>query len=145
MQGKGFNSFIATATAILGLFAFWDKGVGAAATWFIDTSALILLRPQVQAVLTSIAVGVLLAGFLPHVPLPWVQRLQPSTTKALTRLVCVLVTFSTCMALSDPQNPFETRSALVYATLAALSASAAWTTLAGLIYRFQHIRPESLK
>lgn len=137
-------SLLSAITALAALFALWPN-FEPALDWFVRTSALILLRPQVQAVLASIAVGVLLAGLLPHVPLPWWQRRPSGTTKAVTRFLCVLVTFAACMALSDPHSAFEQRSALVYSTLAAFASSAVWTTLSGLLYRVGNLKPESLK
>ncbi len=137
---KTLAAFIATITPLLGLFAFWSN-IQPAAEWLVHTSALILERPQVQAVIGSMTIGVLFAGMLPH----WMPgRWAPETTKALTRLTCFLLTGICCFLLTDPKTPVETRTALIYALMAALAAPQVWTTLSGLFYRVA-AKPESLK
>lgn len=127
----------ATAAAI---GVFWQH-IEPMATWFVTNSGIILQRPQVQAVITSMVIGVLLAGALPHI-LP--GRFDAGLTKALTRLLCVVVTFACAYWLTDPQNDVERRTAMIYALMSALSASAIWTTVSGLVYRVAG-KPESLK
>jgi peptidoglycan/LPS O-acetylase OafA/YrhL len=131
---------LSAVAGLAAIFAFWPS-FEPALDWFIKNSAIILERPQVQAVIASIAIGVMLAGFLPHVvPGRW----PAETTKALTRLVCFLVTGICAYFLANPTNPVESRTALIYALLAALASAQVWTTLSGLLYRVAP-KPESLK
>ena len=135
--GAGLLSVVATLAAV---FAFWPS-FEPALDWFIKNSAIILERPQVQAVLGSMTIGVLLAGFLPHVaPGHWPME----KTKALTRFASFLVTGICAYYLAAPSNPVEVRTALIYALLAALASAQVWTTLSGLVYKVA-TKPESLK
>jgi len=139
-KSKWYASLLSVVAALAGIFAFWPS-FEPALDWFIKNSAIILERPQVQAVLGSMTIGVLLAGFLPHVaPGRWPME----RTEALTRLVCFVVTGICAYFLAAPANPVEVRTALIYALLAALASAQVWTTLSGLIYRVAP-KPESLK
>jgi hypothetical protein len=131
----------AAATAILGVLALWPAAQPFA-DWFLTTSGSLLQRPVVHAVITAIALGVLVAAFVPHLPI--LNRLKPDTTKAVTRLVGVVVAFVVAYRLQAPGTDKEQEAALIFSTLAAGTTSAAWTTFAGLFYRFK-ARPESLK
>lgn len=110
--------------------------------WFMKTSLLILERPVVQAVLVSMGIGVLLAGFLPHLHL--LDNWPPSRTRAVTRGLCIAVTFAACYVLLSPVDSQQQAYALVYATLSGLASSAVWTTISNLLYRVAP-KPESLK
>jgi len=137
---KLFASLLSVVTALAGIFAFWPS-FEPALDWFVRNSAIILERPQVQAVIASMMIGVLLAGFLPHiVPGKWPSE----KTQALTRLVCFLVTGICAYVLANPRDAVEMRTALIYALLAALASAQVWTTMSGLIYRVAP-KPESLK
>jgi hypothetical protein len=137
------TAMVSAIGSALALFAFWPQ-VQPFADWFLTTSGSLLQRPVVHSVLTAITVGVLLAAFIPHLPIPRMARWAPDTTKAVTRLACVLVTFMVAYRLQAPGSQREIEAALIFSTLAALAASAAWTTFAGFFYRFK-ARPESLK
>lgn len=139
-KSKWQAALLSTVTALAGIFAFWPT-FEPALDWFIKNSAIILERPQVQAVLGSMTIGVLLAGFLPHVaPGHWPME----KTKALTRFVSFLVTGICAYYLAAPTNPVEVRTAMIYALLAALASAQVWTTLSGLLYKVAP-KPESLK
>lgn len=128
----------ATVAPIAAVAAMWPN-FEPALDWFVRTSSLILERPTVQAVIVSMTLGVLLALFIPQIaPGKW----QPSTTKAMTRVLCMAVTFASCLVLLRGQQ--EASITLVYATLSALASSAVWTTASGLLYRVTD-KPESLK
>lgn len=133
----------AAATAIVGVLALWPQAQPFV-DWFLSTSGNLLQRPVVHAVITAIAVGVLVAAFIPHIPLPHMDRLEPNTTKALTRTVAVVVSFLVAYRLQAPSTGKEQEAALIFSTLAAGTTSALWTTFAGFLYRFK-ARPESLK
>jgi hypothetical protein len=141
MNAPKWQAGILSAVAgLAAIFAFWPS-FEPALDWFIKNSAIILERPQVQAVLGSMTIGVLLAGFLPHVaPGYWPME----RTKALTRLVSFLVTGICAYYLAAPTNPVEVRTAMIYALLAALASAQVWTTLSGLLYKVAP-KPESLK
>lgn len=139
-KSKWLASALSVVTALAGIFAFWPT-FEPALDWFVKTSSLILGRPQVQAVIASITIGVMLAGVLPHVaPDNW----PSSRTKALTRLVSFLVTGVCAYYLAAPINPVDQRTALIYALLAALASAQVWTTLSGILYKVAP-KPESLK
>lgn len=140
-ESKTLTAWLTTIGAIVAAVGLGWGQIEPLATWLVANLGIILQRPQVQAVLTSMTIGVLLAGLLPHV-LP--GRLEAATTKTLTRLLCVVVTFGCAYWLTDPQNDVERRTALIYAFMSSLAASAIWTTLSGLVYRVAP-RPESLK
>jgi len=139
-KSKLYTSLLSIVGALAALFAFWPN-FEPALDWFVRTSILILERPVVQAVLASMSIGVLLAGFLPHLHL--LDHWPAGRTKAVTRLLCVAVTFGCCYVLINPEDS-QQQYALVYATLAGLASSAAWTTISGLLYRVAP-KPESLK
>jgi hypothetical protein len=143
MNKTTITSFASAATALLALFAFWPQ-VQPAADWFLSTSGSLLQRPIVQAVITAITIGVLLASVIPHLPFPIMARWEPGTTKAVTRTFCMSVAGYCAYTLIDPASQKARESALIFSLLAALGSSAVWTTLAGLLYRFK-ARPESLK
>jgi hypothetical protein len=139
-KSKWYASLISVIAALAGIFAFWPS-FEPALDWFIRNSAIILERPQVQAVIASIVIGVLLAGFLPHIaPGKW----PAEQTKALTRFVSFAVTGICAYFLANPSNAVESRTAMIYALLAALASAQVWTTLSGLLYRVAP-KPESLK
>lgn len=138
---KWWTGLGAALLPVAAVFAMWPS-FEPAFDWFFRMTMLILDRPVVQAVLGSMTVGVLLAGFLPHLHL--LDRWPAERTKAVTRLLCVAVTFACCYILLNPQDSQQQSYALVYATLAGLASSAAWTTAAGLLYRVAD-KPESLK
>ncbi len=109
--------------------------------WFVKVSLLILDRPTVQAVLASMALGVLLAGWLPHfAPDKW----EAGRTKAVTRFVSFVLTFAGCYVLLHPQTLQEQAYALFYCGLSSVASAQAWTTASGLLYRMKD-KPESLK
>lgn len=131
---------LSLVTGLAAVFAFWPS-FEPALDWFVKNSAIILERPQVQAVIGAITIGVLLALFLPHMlPGKWSR----TTTKAVTRFVSFLTTGICAYVLANPTNPVEVRTALVYALLAALASAQLWTTFSGLLYRVAPT-PESLK
>lgn len=132
---------VSAISTVLALFAFWPQ-VQPFADWFLTTSGSLLQRPVVHAVITAITLGVLVAAFVPHIPR--LDRLKPDTTKALTRMVGVVVAFVVAYRLQAPTSPKEQEAALMFSTLAAGTTSALWTTFAGFFYRFK-ARPESLK
>jgi hypothetical protein len=134
---------VSAISTVLGLFAFWPS-VQPFADWFIATSGNLLQRPVVHAVLTAVTLGVLVAGFVPHIPLKLIQNWPPTTTKAVTRSVGVLVAFLVAYRLQGPSTQKEIEAALIFSTLAATTTSAAWTTLSGLLYRVK-AKPESLQ
>lgn len=134
---------VSAISTVLALFAFWPS-IQPFADWFLLTSGSLLQRPVVHAVLTAITVGVLLAAFIPHLPIPRMAQWKPDTTKAVTRLVGVLVAFVVAYRLQAPANQLQVEAALIFSTLAAVATSAVWTTFAGLFYRVV-TRPESLK
>lgn len=137
MSAKFWTGLGAALVPIGAVAAMWPQ-FEPALDWFVRTSALILERPTVQALIVSMLLGVLLAGFLPHVvPGTW----RPSATKAITRGLCMTVTFAACGVLLRDQ---PAAYALVYCTLSALASSAVWTTASGLLYRVAD-KPESLK
>ena len=131
----------AALVPVAAVFAMWPT-FEPALEWFVKTSILILERPVVQAVLVSMAIGVLLAGFLPHLHL--LDNWPPSRTRAVTRGLCIAVTFAACYVLLNPVDSQQQAYALVYATLSGLASSAVWTTISNLLYRVAP-KPESLK
>lgn len=131
---------LSVVAGLAAIFAFWPS-FEPALDWMIKNCVIILERPQVQAVLVSMTIGVLLASGLPHVA---PDRWAASRTKALTRLVSFLVTGVCAYYLANPTNPVEARTALIYALLAALASAQVWTTLSGLVYQVAP-KPESLK
>ena len=138
--GKWWAGLGAALVPVAAVFALWPT-FEPALDWFVKTSILILDRPVVQALIVSMAIGVMLSGFLPHLaPAKW----QPSTTRLVTRLVCGGVTFASCYALLNPQDAAQQRYALVYCTLAWMASAQVWTTLSNLFYRVAP-KPESLK
>ncbi len=130
----------AALVPVAAVFAMWPS-FEPALDWFVRTSTTILERPTVQALLTSMTTGVLMALFLPHV-LP--DKLSAGVTKALTRFLCGSVAFAACYVLLAPHTRQEQSYALVYATLAWLASAQVWTTASGLLYRVAE-KPESLK
>ncbi len=139
-KSKWYASLLSVVAALAGLFAFWPT-FEPALDWFVKNSAIILMRPQVQAVIVAIAIGVLLAGFLPYIaPGKW----PAARTEALTRLVCFLTTGTCAYFLAAPVTPTDVRTALIYALLAALASAQVWTTLSGLLHRVTP-KPESLQ
>lgn len=139
---KAWLTGLGTILALVGVA--WSK-IEPMATWLFANAGIVLLRPMVQAVLTSMAVGILIAGTVPHLPLRRVRAWPPDFTKTMTRLACIVITFSCALVLMNPQNDVEWRTSFVYAMLASGSASATWTFLAGLLYKAESLRPESLK
>lgn len=139
-KNKWYASALSFVAALAGIFAFWPT-FEPALDWFVKNLALIIMRPQVQAIMASITIGVLLAGFLPHaVPGRWSME----RTKALTRFACFIVTGVCSYVLTNPTSPADVRTALIYALLAALASSQVWTTFSGLLYRVTD-KPDSLK
>lgn len=134
---------ITAATSVVALLALWPQ-VQPFADWLLATSGTLLGRPVVRAVLTAVTLGVLVAGFVPHIPLKFIQNWPPATTKAVTRSVGVLVAFLVAYRLQGPTTQKEIEAALIFSTLAATTTSAAWTTLSGLLYRVK-AKPESLQ
>jgi hypothetical protein len=134
---------LTAATSVVALLALWPQ-VQPFADWFLSTSGSLLQRPVVHAVLTAIALGVGFAAFIPHLPIPHMDRWKADTTKAWTRFVGVLIAGVVAYRLQAPETQAQIEAALIFSTLAAVSTSAVWTTFAGLLYRFK-ARPESLK
>ncbi len=134
---------LTAATSVVALLALWPQ-VQPFADWLLVTSGSLLQRPVVHAVLTAVTLGVLVAGFVPHIPLGLIQRWPVGTTKAVTRSVGVIVAFLVAYRLQAPSSQKEVEAAFIFSTLAATTTSAAWTTLSGLLYRVK-AKPESLK
>lgn len=106
-------------------------------SWAFNNLGLILEREQVQAVLASLAGGVLLGAWLPHV-LP--TRWSPAKTQVVTGIACSLFTLVIAATL------VSTRTGVVYAVLAAVATPTVSRAIAGLIYVLKPAaKPESLQ
>lgn len=138
------KTWLTSIIAVLALVGVGWGHVEPMATWLVANAGIMLARPQVQMVLTSMSVGILLSGAIPHSPFRSVKAWSPDFTKAVTRGVCFAITFVCALALSNPANDVEWRTAIVYALLSGGCGMALWTTLAGFVYRVAP-RPESLK
>jgi hypothetical protein len=108
-----------------------------ALTWAFKTLGGIFSRDQVQAVLASCAIGVMLTASLPHwTPARW----SPGRTHALAGIVGFVVTFAAAFVL------VPTRYGAVYAFLSALATPTAAQVIGGITYWLRPCaKPSSLK
>ena len=122
----------ALVAAVIAVAGVWPHVVPAL-TW----AAPIFAREQVQAVLASLAGGVALGAWLPHLlPSGW----PPARTRLVAGALCALLTLAVALAL------VPTRIGLVYAVLAAIASPTVAQLLAGLLYLLKPCaRPASLK
>lgn len=131
---------IAGGITLLALLAAIGTGWGhiePAMTWAVKNLGVILAREQVQALLASSAIGVLVGTWLPHLlPHSW----PPARTRMVTGLAGAALTLAAALVL------VPTRIGFVYACLAASATPTVSQALAGLIYWLKPCaKPASLK
>jgi hypothetical protein len=118
-----------TLASVVAVLALWPQ-IEPAATWAMRNLGVILGREQVQAVLASLSIGVLLGVVLPR----WLcGDWPPAKTRAVTGIACSLVTFAAALAL------VPNRIGFVYAILSAVATP---TVSAAIRSAWFWMRPE---
>ncbi len=125
-----------TLVGVIALLQAWPH-LRPVLDWAWANLGVILGREQVQAVLASLAIGVLLGVVLPR----WLcGDWTPYKTRAVTGMVCSAVTFAAALAL------VPTRIGFVYALLSAVATPTVSAAIRSAWYWAKpEAKPESLQ